>query len=153
MANRVYIASCRNTQTLRETRVQVMHTLAPKIGELALTAAVLIPRITWIPNFKPIACTCCATSVKPLPLRDDGQRSGSGIGRPHSSIKSWPADHTEAPASSFRYHRKSTTTYCTEKEKLKLGAHKKSHQDLQGSKGHESHVACIYEYAANFSQL
>lgn len=103
-----------------------MRTLAPKIGELALTAAVLIPRITWIPNFRPIACTCCATSVKPLPLRDDGQRSGSGIGRPHSSIKSWPADHTEAPASSFRYHRKSTTTYCTEKEKLSQG-HIKNH--------------------------
>ena len=89
-----------------------MGTFAPNIGVLAWIAAVLIPRMTWIPNLRPSACTFWATWVKPVPPWDDGHLLGSGRGRPHWSITSWPADHTDAPGSCFRYHKKSTTTYC-----------------------------------------
>ncbi len=76
------------------------------------TAARLIPRITWIPNLSPMLCTLSATCLNPCPFLDEGHRWGSGCGLPYLSTKSFPLVVDAVPSFS-RYHKKSTTTYCS----------------------------------------
>ena len=73
-------------QTLEVSAMSAARYDVPRIGRLRLTASRGIPRIRWMPNFKPIAWTSAASGPKPRPPVLDGKRFTAGISRPYPSI-------------------------------------------------------------------
>ena len=77
-----------HSQALRGSAMSDARSSEPSTGVFAATARRGIPRITWIPSFRPSAWISSASGPNPAPSPALGKRTGSGITRPCSSITS-----------------------------------------------------------------
>src|SRR4051812_42403648 len=71
-----------------------------------------IPRMRWMPNRSPSACTRSASGPNPAPSADDGKRLTAGTNRENSSISSSVKLLYADEVAVRSYHWMSTTTYC-----------------------------------------
>ena len=74
-----------HSQTLPKSATASAVVVVPRIGVRRAAASRGMPRMVWMPNFNPSACTASASGRKPAPSTELGNRPGSGMSRPCSS--------------------------------------------------------------------